>query len=518
MKFPLYMRLLLLVVVALGAVYVGSQAIKEGNTEPTDTYLTYLNAHRASVHLVDSDDLTSPARVSNKPVLDAYRLLMALNSYDPETKTYSDLHIHSVFWIEEADGDTANLNGGPVVGLPVDKSSGGSTSERISRVNDACYVFWFADDPVNKKKFMVVRTAGEDKRCYTSDDGKVLVHSGMTGTNAPVEMKGEEIIASIYGGGITGFLIFKEGNVLRCKTNLRSCGQPLLRGAKKVKKLAIDPVRGNVYVCADGELYIFDGADLNRVGAPCRSIRDAWYDGTAVYAVSSGNLLKLYHGRGSWETIYDGGDAKFIEGLTRDYVVISTAEGLKAVKKDGSSQFSLGNRYVYGWATANAFVYTRSDSSGIKYACFWREGSSNPVCTRNAYWAGFSLARSGTIDISGGFAFQIYKLLKVEEVSYDSKGRAVGGILYAVDPADTSNKIRLGQVPSGLRILGFGIGDRLLLRGFDGKQSDVFYADIGKPGGLRRITYTADGDEFPFFYPSGSPSFRNMRSLVSIFH
>ena len=509
---------LLFAVAILGAVYIGSKAGREAKTELTDTYLAYLNSHRASVHLVDPDDPTSPVQVSSDPVIDAYWFLMAVDSYNFGTKAYSNLHIHSVFWIEEADGDTGSLNGGPLMRVYLGKSSGMPVPERISGLDDACYILWFFDDPVNRRIFTVVRTAGEDKSCYTSDDGKVFVHSGMTRADIPADMTDREIVSPIYGEGISGFLIFEDDSVLRCSINLTSCGPPLLRGVNRVKKLAVDPVRRSIYICADGKLYIFDGEGLNSVGTPCGSIRNTLYDDTAVYAVSSGNLLKLPHGGASWETIYDGGDARFIEGLTRDHVIISTAEGLKVVKKDGTSRFTVEGKYIYGWAAANSFVYTRSDRSRAKYACLWKEGASNPTCTPNAYWAGFSLARDGIIDAPGGFAIPLYRLLKVEEVSYDSRGKVVGGVLYAVDPADPSSKIRLGSVPPDLTIFGFGIGDRILLVGFNRSQSDVLYADLSTPGSLRRVTDTADVDEVPVFYPSGPPRLPNLRPLISLLY
>ncbi len=509
---------LLLAVVVSIAVYVGSQVDKKDKTGSTYTYLAYLNAQKASLHLVDPNDPTSPVRISDGPVLDAYWFLTAVSSFDHRTKDYSDLHIHSVFWIEEADGDTANLNGGPVMKLLTDKAPGTPLPEQVSRVKDACYISWAGNDPINKRKFMVVRTAGGDKNCYTPDDGKVFVHSGMTRADTPVDMKNRNIIAPIEAVGITGFLVLDSGNIRRCDTNLKGCSPPLLGGIKKAKKLAVDPVGESIYLCADGRLYVFDGADLNHINVSCGSVRNTWYDDRAIYAVSSGKLLRLPYGGSSWETIYDEGNARFIEGLTRNYVIISTAKGLWAVKKDGVSQFIVDGRYTYGWATSSSFVYTRSDASGVKYACLWREEDSNPTCTPNAYWAGFSLVRDGAIDISGGFTVQIYRLLKVEEVSYDSEGRAIGGILYAVDPANISSRTRLGLVPSGLSILGFGIGDRMLLHGFDGKQSDVFYVDLGMPGGLRRITDTAEDSEFPVFHPSGPPRSMNLHSLTSIFH
>ena len=379
---------------------------------------------------------------------------------------------------------------------------------RVSSVSDACFFHWSANDAVSGRKYMVLRTAGKDGVCYTSDDGKVFIHSDMTDADAPVNMSGREIISSVNRGTsdpvITGFLVLERGSVLMCDTDLSNCSRPLLSGVGRAGELARNPTNGDIYLCADGRLYVFNGESLNPLEVSCGSTRKAWYDDTAVYTVSSRNLKKLPYGGSSWQTIYEGGDVKFIEGLTQNYVVISTSGGLAAVSKDGTSRLTIDEGYIYGWAARDSFLYTKSEA-GVKYACLWAEGSSDPSCVPDAYWVGFSLATEGALNTSGGFLVPIHRLLMSE-----------GGSLYALDPADPSSKIKLGTTPRGFYSLGFGIGNHVLLRVLNNEQTDVFYADLATPGSLRRITDTADDNEYPLFYPS-LPRSLSLLSLVNVF-
>jgi len=471
-----------------------------GGTGTTATYLAYFDPN-GGVYLVDPSNPTSPIQVSNQPVLSA-ESLVAVSSYNSSTRTYSDLHMYAIFWIE------GGTSGGPVKKLSMVKGSGTPTPRQVSNITNACDFGYSEDDYVNKVKYMVVRTAGADGECGTGDDGRVFIHSNMNSGDAPINMGNKEIITGISGGlsnpAITGFLVLESGSIKKCDTNLSNCSV-LESGVSRAGEFGENPNNGNKYICADGQLHLFDGTSLRSTGLEC-NLEWTWdSDDTAIYAVdSSGNVRKLTFGGSSWQTIYDGGDASSIGGITQNYVIIKTfmsGGGLKAIKKDSPSQVTIESSaldLVSIWATSNAFFYIKRDGTRI-YACVWNEGASTPSCTQDAYWAGLSFAVNGTLTTSIT-SLPIYKLLKVEGVSYAS-GQPVGGTLYAVDPANPSSKTSLETVPANFHLFAFGVGDHILLRGDDLSpvQSDVFYANLSTANSLTRITNTTDKNEYPFF-------------------
>ena len=105
-------------------------------------------------------------------------------------------------------------------------------------------------------------------------------------------------------------------------------------------------------------------------------------------------------------------------------------------------------------------------------------------------WSGFSWAVNGEVTIFGGSFLTIYRLLKTE-----------GGNLYAVDPNDPNAKVNLGQIPSGFTLFGFGVGDDILLTGWNDndKQSDVFFVNLSTENSLINITNTRNKNEKAIF-------------------
>lgn len=469
----------------------------EGTTQ-TGTYLAY----SSSIYLVDPANPTSPITISTNKIL-YIEFLLSVDSFDSNTRNYTNLYRHSLYWIEDNDGNPDN--GGIVKMISLVKSSSQPSPKQLSNISNACEFEYSEDDAINKKKFMVVKTAGQDNQCGTQDDEKVLIHSGMTNTSNPINMSGKIILSGIDGGvsnpGITGFLIFDKnaGKIQKCDTNLSNCSD-ILTGIGIAEDFASNPNNGNTYVCIDGSLYVFDGTSISNIGANCSSIWDRENDDKAIYAIdNNGNVIKLNHGTNSWATIYNGGDATSIVGMTNNYLLVEVqtniSQELKAIKKDGSLTVNIDTNYFYGFATTNAFFYNKSvydPNTNITtyYACIWNEGSNQPSCTQNSMWSGFSWAVNGEVTIFGGSFLTIYRLLKTE-----------GGNLYAVDPNDPNAKVNLGQIPSGFTLFGFGVGDDILLTGWNDndKQSDVFFVNLSTENSLINITNTRNKNEKAIF-------------------
>ena len=478
-----------------------------GGGTAVSTYLAY----QSSIHLVDPDNPTSPITLTDSSVISA-RSLFSVDSFNTSTKEYSNLHRHSIYWIEEADGDTSVTNGGPIKMAFMVKGSNPPTAKQISNITDACDFIQTEDDLINRKKYMVVQTSGGDGQCSTNDDGKKFIHSEMTNSDIPIDMSNLDLVTGIdHGNGITGFLILDTQNSIlkKCDTNLSNCTD-LKNGVSNANWFESNPNNFYDYICVDEYLYLFDGNNLNSLNVNCSGYREytTESDNNAIYAIdNNGNVAKLNHGGNSWITIYNNGDANDIVGLTQNYVIISTYDninntyGLKAVKKDGTSNIIIDSTGINGFVTANKVFYIKPDYVTNKVsACIWIEGSNSSNCTPNSYWVGPSFSANGAINTSGELFLPAYKILKVEGVNY-TNNYPTGGTLYAVDPANTTSTVNLGIVPAGFHIWGRGIGDKNLLSGIDinNNYDDVFYVNLSVQNSLQNITNTPNKSELPIF-------------------
>jgi len=483
-------------------------------SEATVTYLAYEDD--GSLWIVDPDNPTKPLQISSGSTIDTTSLVVFGNYYS-SSKSYTDLHLHEIFWIEDTDGNSTN--GGVLKKISMIKGSGTPSASYVSNITNACSIWDLEDDVINKKSYMLIETAGADGNCNTTtDNGKVFVHSGMTRTNNPVNLASKEIITGISDGtqnlSITSFLIHDTSKniIQKCDTNLSSCVK--VGTGTAVEYFASDPNNGNVYLCVDRILNVFNGNSLNPIGGVnCDPNWITENDDQAIYTVNSGNVHKLSFSspNSGWLPIHTSGDVTGIYALTSNYVIISEKSTLKAVKKDGSATldiYTFGTSKYIEWffSTPNRLFFSVVDySTGAIEACMWTEGDTTATCESGNYWAGVSLAPNGKLDLSAGLfmPIPIYKLLKVEGATNFVSG---GGTLYAVDPSNLTSKTSLGTVPNNFTLLGFGIGDNILLLGNDSKgtsnfgddQYDIFYVNLSK-GNLIRVTNTPDKDEYPIF-------------------
>ena len=470
-----------------------------GGTGQTETYLAY----SGSIYLLDPANPQNPITLPNTTVSNyEYETLFAVSSYDAQNRSYTDLHRHSLYWIDN----------GKVMMVSMIKGQGTPQPQQVSNISDACSFYYSEDDPINKKMYMVIRTKGVDGQCGTLDDGKVLIHNGMSNIDSPIDMTNREIITGIessQGSGVTGFLVFENNQIKKCDTNLSNCSNNLLpqsvQSVSVAKWFASNPSNGNEYICVDRKLYVFDGNSLTDTQATCDPNWSVAYDSSGIYAVDvQGNILKLAHGGTGWTTL--GSQATYIK-LTGNYVIALTSTSLIAIPKSGGQGVTIESNASYilpGGVTANRVFYTKLSVSVQNnqptydwQACYWTEGDQQPTCTNNAYWAGFSWATNGTLNSSGGSFIPIYRMLKVEGATAGQY--PTGGTLYAVDPANTSSMTMLGTVPDGFGIFGSGIGDHILLSGESQGNIDVFYANLSQQNSLIRITNTPNTNEYPLF-------------------
>jgi len=123
-----------------------------GTTQSTETYLAY----SGSFVLVDPQNLNNKITVSNANISPLNWLnLMAVNSYDPQSRSYSDLHRYETFFIES--------NQSPVYGVSLVKGSQQPQKRQISNIDNACSFIKAHYDYVNKKAYLEARNFTDPK-------------------------------------------------------------------------------------------------------------------------------------------------------------------------------------------------------------------------------------------------------------------------------------------------------------------------------------------------------------------
>ena len=503
-----------------------------GGTTATPTYLAYVLDYtksytpyldyQDSLYLVDPSNPSSIVSISKFPIIDNGSLLV-FGNYNSQNYSYTDLHVHEIYYIEEIDADTTTINGGLLKKISMVKGSSTPTPVQVSNLGNVCNIIFREKDAINKKTYMQLKTAGPDGKCHTSDDEFYFVNSTMGISDKAIPLKGKSVIASLGGyllnsgigsvysriGGyllnlsITGFLVYNKNNstIEKCDLNLNNC-TPIESGALSVNYIASNPNNGEVFLCVNGNLKRFNGTSLNGTSANCDTTWNYYNDNQAIYAVDNNkNILKFPYIGSNWQTIYNGGYVLSSIYMTKNYLIFedtnNNLNNLKVLKKDGTS---LINIYTFNkneadtgigiYTTSNKFLITIINNSTQK-ACVWEEGTTSLTCEDNAYWAGVSIAPNGTLDVSITFPFPAYKILKVENVT-----SVLGGTLYAIDPSNLNSKINLGNVPTAYDILfTLGLGDNILLRCLENSfplQFDVFFTNISQFNSLKQITNTPD--------------------------
>jgi hypothetical protein len=484
-----------------------------GATTGTKAYLPY----KGSLHLVDPDNPKNILELTSKKLNDAF-VTGILGNYDYQSKTYKDLHLYEVYFVEKSNSNSAV---GVLKKASLLKSDSLPSSQEISNLNNVCNIWAIYYDEVSPKTYMKLKTAGADGVCYTDDDEFYFVNSQMSASDNPISLKNREIVTelslSASNPTISGFLVWDKSNqsLLKCDTNLTNC-KNLKTGIDEVYWVASDP-NNNEYLCINGILNKYSNGNLNNLGVNCIA-RDKYaydYDSKFIYAIdNSFNIYNLSfdNPEAGWQLIYNNGDADFIVSETKNYIIIeSITNVLKAIKKDGSSTLE-----VYKSQSNEGIDIVMDDGNNLRYiffnveqtdnngnlintkACIWDEQNDSVKCTDKAYWVGASFAVNGKFNLDSDWYYTVSKMLKAENVTNPSNG---GGTLYAVDPTNPDSKIKLGNIPAGYTLWGEGLENGMLLYGLDNsaQQSDIFYVNPSKENSLLQITNTKDKNEYPIY-------------------
>ena len=500
-----------------------SNGSSSGGSSSSQNYIPY----RASLHLVDPDNPSSPILITNKS-LKFTTVRVKIDGYKQTNREYQNLHMSEVFYIDDV---------GKVFKLNITKGATKPSPIQVSNLNNACLLSkQEIYNALDEKSYFLVITSGADGTCFTSDDETVLINSEMTSSDNPIQLtsSGKELLFSIgdepSSNSVNGFIIYNSTSksIEKCDTNLSNCSTllTLTSSSPTVKVFSINPVR---YLCINDSntqgnerLYFFDGTDIRDTGTSCYNYRSNRADDTAIYAVFKDNtgetLKKLKYSDNNWVDLYkpiSPSASLFIHFLTSNYAIgyedVNGNSKLLAIRKDGSVVKQLNSlKGFIPYADANGVYFTDYDANTkVSKACIWKEDYNSPICKNNGYIVGFSIKQNGKLEhflssYSNIFNRSMFIATTTNKILYveNTTSYMCGGVLKAFDPITETSTV-IGNIPDNFcGLSGSGLGDKILLTGKnkDTNKSDVFFVDLTKENSLQNITNTPSKNEYTFSF------------------
>ncbi len=497
-----------------------------GGQSQADTYLFY----SGSLYYVDPTNPSSPTKLENQDIKD-YFLPLTVTGYDANTNHYQGLHKKYIVYIVNGKIYKANA----------ELSSGTPTPQQVSNITDACEFEENFDEPLSPDDtYALVRTAGNDASCNTTDDKYYLIKLSLSSSDAPTSL-GNKMVIDAYSSQETktveGFLV-QEGNKLyECNTTLSTCNQ-LKDGVSDIEVIGAYDVNDPKYLInIDGNLYTFDGASkqlssapvVSGFGDPVEYIMDnnaiyVWYKQNSSGGVTD-IIEKISFNTWNKTTLYNVTRPNLsLEGrplgvqslvLAKDYIVFGDVYlddsnnpkiAIKAISKDDDNVFDVetinpDENPQFIAVYDNRIFYNRLANSGFKY-CYLDISSSSTSsnCDGNGYIAGETIGQNGYFTPSDFVTPE--KLIIVENCSMDSSNSyCFGGDVYIANPSDMS-KNQIGSLPTDIKsFFAFGIGRYLLGQGntnISDPKYDIFFISV-PDSSLTRITNTPSINEQVLF-------------------
>jgi len=432
-----------------------------GSAAGTETYLFY----SSSVYYVDPQNPTNPQQLTSEDITDSTNIFSVVG-YNTTTNQYTGYHQKYLFYIA----------GGKVYKVNAEKSAGTPSPVQVSNITDACeFDKTFEETPMPEDSYLIVKRAGDDGNCGTTDDTFSMIKADMSPTDTPVDLNGKEIIdafATQEAEEIGGFIILENNTLKACDENLTSCTD-LKTGVTSAEVLTRYNIDNPEYLInIDDDLYTFTGSTKQLSGSPVVQNydgEDEIFDNNAMYFVEteiSGDPLnpqrvsyikKLSLNNWNVETLYQTqGSLVSQAGLirilkqTQNYLIFSeqtgSGESVKVLSKSGgdATEIDSANSLVGGIpvVTMDKAFYTKQTPSGLKY-CYWQEGNSNVTCN-DGYISGGSLEENGIFSVTE--IFPVHSILVVENCN-NSSFYCTGGSLISLNP-NNLNKNTVGDLPN----------------------------------------------------------------------
>ena len=471
----------------------------------SSTSLTYL-PYKSSLYLVNPANPTQPLQITTQSIGD-HTTFYKVDNVNTANFTYQNLRYHSLVYIENSKVYSVNL----------EISSAAPTAKQISQITRACAIESEYEDTKAGIGYLVVKVAGQDSQCNTSDDKKMFINTDMSSSNSPIDISNVDVVAKIKGTDIvsvSGFLVGKRQEtsykIQKCNINLTNCSD-LLTGISDGENIGESVNNRDFYGCAKTaspgssyHVFKFDGNSISDTGVVCDvnnwrdNKKDTHEDSTGIYVIdSNGNLYKFNLNNYQTTQLYNGGDLNEITVASENRLVVRNNNGnyLVLSKSNGTILKTFNTPdYVMKTAQQNRIFYTNIQGAYPNYtysACYLDDSSVNSNCLSGYAWIGYTTSKNGNYHIKNDET-DIYKLIAVKTSTKT---------IYSLDPSNPglSNSIQLGTLPSSyIPNRGHSLGKYVLLPASDSSNNnrkDIFFANVSTQGSLQQVTNTPNIDE-----------------------
>lgn len=225
-----------------------------GPSEPTATYLFY----QGSIGAVDPANPASPISVEAGPVSGAATIIHG--TYTAATHSVSDLHPRTAIYAKDGKlWKVSALKGGAPTPVRLSSEDGANT---------VCYHTTDVDFANHNNAAYIYSLPGVDATCYTADDTLKMVKVGMSGTEAPIDLKTKRPVTAIMDtqtGALKGWLATDGSSLSRYDANFGNAVQiaNFSVGAEEMATYGIN----RIFLRIDDKLRMYN-ADTGNLSAP----------------------------------------------------------------------------------------------------------------------------------------------------------------------------------------------------------------------------------------------------------
>ncbi|HVT34395.1 MAG TPA: hypothetical protein VHE37_02340 [Nevskiaceae bacterium] len=432
------------------------------------------------------------------------------------------------------------VKAGKVIGAKLTAGTVNNTAQ-ISTIADACSIDGHGENIQNTaNSWAMIRRAGPDAQCSTSDDSEALVRLNFKGTDAPVLIDGLNRVDGIFNqstGALVGFITVEAGpSLVHRDVNMANPVVIMSLSSSNVERMEVLPSKLYYKLTAKGQahpqLFRYDETTNSTTISPALytftqstgfdgALDNAAYDGSNVYFGDGTNIVRVAHSASDQSTaaivatVPDGETISQIAlpDFSATRLVISTFNfsgfggGIySAVKTATAGTLTVLAQNELTGPTFNNLVIVNQGTVFINRSIANSSASqlrvnvdgTNPVETANAYWAGVSLDTSFDFSAHGtnNGGPPVVALVQATVAS----GNAT---LQTVDPSTFAVGLTLGTINSVdpmPTIFGFGFGRYLELVAEINRSgavdSDVYSVDVQTANSLHALA-TSVHDDLP---------------------
>lgn len=400
-------------------------------------------------------------------------------------QTFTDLHVSGGVYNDATTGKIYRVSAA---------KTGTPTPVQVSSEAAATNVcnFYVDSDFTSTVTGVVYQLPGADATCNTADDTGKFTLLSASNTTAPIALAGKMVdsLVDMSTGARAGYIALNGTNLQRCDANFANCAT--IAGAGVVNQA---DRMGNQFITVNNGIYHYAySAGVVTLSAslftiPGGSMVWGLNDGTDFFFFNSSTnaLYKIPSNGSAAATTPLVTEAAAIGNLqaTTTRLVYTVGNAIKSIARTGGAVTTLtaNSSNLMGATHAGKVAYSVT-SAGPAYATYLVNDDGTGLVTIANTMIAASVASS-----TGSFNADL------ETVKYVGVNMVTNAV-NVIDANTGAVGTALGTKPATTGMMfGFGIGNDVMITGYDANSSDVFFVDINTAGSFTRVTNTATVNE-----------------------